>query len=47
MDKLKQFLKWGLLSVILQCLVLFVFDKIIISYIGFKIIIKLKKNFII
>lgn len=27
MDKLKQFLKWGLLSVILQCLVLFVFDK--------------------
>ena len=27
MNKLKRFLKWGLLSVILQCLVLFVFDK--------------------
>lgn len=27
MNKLKLFLKWGLLSVILQCLVLFVFDK--------------------
>ncbi|ELC8441893.1 hypothetical protein QYB59_000900 [Clostridium perfringens] len=27
MKKLKLFLKWGLLSVILQCLVLFVFDK--------------------
>ncbi|EGT3615176.1 hypothetical protein FHH43_02820 [Clostridium perfringens] len=27
MNKLKLFLKWGLLSIILQCLVLFVFDK--------------------